>query len=265
MRAYIRLPFFRQNVKALLGPVYFAYKLWIGCVFWITLMLLYPFFLLLLSRKKWYPAAFRLKVIWSKTFQFLLLCPVHISYRGHFPKPPYIVVSNHSSYLDTVFMYSVVPDYFLFIGKGELLKWPLFGLFFRKQDIPVMRESKRHSYDAYQKASEAIQRGESIAMYPEGTIPLHAPRMKSFKNGAFKMAIEQKVPIVPVTYLQNYRVMLEPSRFFEYSLPSQVLTVVHEPVHTEGMTEEDIVSLRQRVFDCIDSALPPQFRKNHEN
>lgn len=159
-------------------------------------------------------------------------------------------------------MYSVVPDYFLFIGKGELLKWPLFGLFFRKQDIPVKRESSRNAYDAYKKASDALQRGECIALYPEGTIPNDAPRMKAFKNGAFKMAIEQKVPIVPVTFIQNYKIMLEPTRFFEYSMPQQVLTVVHEAISTEGLTEADIVSLRQRVFDTIDSALEPQFRKS---
>lgn len=249
-------------MKGLFGPIYFVYKLWIGLIFWSTLLFMYPFFLVLLSRRSWFHAAFKLKVLWSKLFQFLLFCPINIAYRGHFPKAPYIVVSNHSSYLDTVFMYSVVPDYFLFIGKGELLKWPLFGLFFRKQDIPVKRESSRNAYDAYKKASDALQRGECIALYPEGTIPNDAPRMKAFKNGAFKMAIEQKVPIVPVTFIQNYKIMLEPTRFFEYSMPQQVLTVVHEAISTEGLTEADIVSLRQRVFDTIDSALEPQFRKS---
>jgi len=252
-------------VKALFGPVYFVYKLWIGLMFWASLLFMYPFFLVLLSRKSWFGAAFRLKVIWSKIFQFLLFCPVHITYRASLPRPPYIIVSNHSSYLDTVFMYSVIPDYFLFIGKGELLKWPLFGLFFRKQDIPVMRESNRQSYDAYQKACEALDRSECIALYPEGTIPEHAPRMKSFKNGAFRMAIEKQVPIVPVTFLQNYKIILEPTRLLEYSLPQQVLTVVHEPISTVGMTEADVVTLRQRAFEVIDGALPPQYRKGYEN
>ena len=158
-------------------------------------------------------------------------------------------------------MYSVIPDYFLFIGKGELLKWPLFGLFFRKQDIPVHRDQTRLAYNALQKAYEAIDRGECIAMYPEGTIPLHAPKMKAFKNGAFRMAIDKQVPIVPITWVQNYRIMLEPSRFFEFSLPQQVLAVIHEPIETKGMTDEDLVNLRIRTFNAIDSALSPEFRK----
>ncbi|MEZ4798824.1 MAG: lysophospholipid acyltransferase family protein [Flavobacteriales bacterium] len=239
-------------MKHLLAPIYFVYKLWIGLIFWSTLLLMYPFFLVLLSKKKWFGAAFRMKVWWSRLFQVLLFCPVKRELHSDFPKGPYVVVSNHSSYLDTVFMYSVVPDYFLFIGKGELLKWPLFGLFFRKQDIPVHRESSRKAYEALHKAYEAIDRGESIAMYPEGTIPAHAPRMKAFKNGAFKMAIDKQVPIVPITFPNNYKIMLEPSHFWEYSLPHVVRAVVHAPIDTKGMTENDIAELRKRVFAQIE-------------
>lgn len=215
----------------------------------------------MLSSKKLYPAAFVMKKAWSWILSALLFCPINKTFRGKLPKGPYIVVSNHSSYLDTVFMYSVIPDYFLFIGKGELLKWPLFGLFFRKQDIPVHRDQSRLAYNALQKAYEAIDRGECIAMYPEGTIPLHAPKMKAFKNGAFKMAIDKQVPIVPITWVQNYRIMLEPTKFFEFSLPQQVLVVVHEPIETKGMTDEDLVNLRTQVFNTIDSGLAPEFRK----
>jgi 1-acyl-sn-glycerol-3-phosphate acyltransferase len=216
---------------------------------------MYPFFLVLLSRKEWFGAAFRLKVWWSRAFQLLLFCPVRVEKKAAFPKPPYIVVSNHSSYLDTVFMYSVVPDYFLFIGKSELLKWPLFGLFFRKQDIPVHRESSRKAYDALKKAYDALDKGECIAMYPEGTIPAHAPKMKAFKNGAFKMAVDQKVPVVPITFQQNYKIMLEPSNLFEYSLPHAVRTVVHAPIDTKDMTDSDIPNLRKSVFSQIESGL----------
>jgi 1-acyl-sn-glycerol-3-phosphate acyltransferase len=238
-----------------------VYKLWIGLVFWGTLLLLYPFFWVLLQRRAWFGAAFQLKRIWSYLLSFLMLCPVEKTFRGQFPKGPYIVVSNHSSYLDTVFMYRVVPDYFLFIGKGELLKWPLFSLFFRKQDIPVQRDSSRNAYQALQKAYEAIDRGEVVALYPEGTIPEHSPRMRPFKNGAFKMAIDKQVPIVPITWVNVYKVMKDPAEFTEYSLPQTVSVVIHEPIQTKGLSEEDLVNLRSRVFEAIDSALHPDYRK----
>lgn len=258
-------PYIRAPVKNLLKPIYFMYKLWIGLVFWLTLLLLYPFFAILLSRKAWFPLAFKLKRLWSFGFQVLLLCPVQKTMEASLPKGPYIVVSNHSSYLDTIFMYSIIPDYFLFIGKGELLKWPLFSLFFRKQDIPVIRENGRMAYQALQKAYEALDRGDCIAMYPEGTIPETSPRMKPFKNGAFRMAMDKNVPIVPVTWIQNDRILCEPSCLFGYSLPHPVLVRIHAPVMPEGNSEEDLVLLRSRVFRIIDSALPPQHRKHNEN
>ncbi|MCC6600339.1 MAG: 1-acyl-sn-glycerol-3-phosphate acyltransferase [Crocinitomicaceae bacterium] len=252
-------------MKKIFTPVYFLYKLWIGMVFWFTLLLLYPFFFLLLSRKQWFGTAFRLKRFWSTLFQWLLLCPVHRTLSAPLPKPPYIIVSNHSSYLDTVFMYSVIPDYFLFIGKGELLKWPLFGLFFRKQDIPVQRENNRQAYSALQKAYQALDRGECVAMYPEGTIPLTSPKMKSFKNGAFRMAMDKNVPLVPITWIQNERILKEPSRLFEYSMPRQVLVHIHAAILPEGTSEADLINLRNKVFAAIDSVLPPQYRSENEN
>ncbi len=234
-------------------------------MFWVSLLLVYPIFFILLSRKKWFGLAFKMKVIWSKVFQLLLFCPVAITYRSKFPPPPYVVVSNHSSYLDTVFMYSVVPDYFLFIGKGELLKWPLFNLFFKKQDIPIHRNSPRKAYEAMQQAYAAIDQGSCIALYPEGTIPDDAPRLKQFKNGAFKMAIDKQIPIVPITFLQNYKILLDPAKLFEPSLPAQVVTIVHSAIPTKGMKEEDVLNLRQQVFSMLDESLPHEYRSNHEN
>lgn len=245
----------------LLAPVYLLYKLWVGFSFWISLMLLYPFFYYLLQNPKRYPAAFRLKRMWGAILQVMLMCPIQRKYRSALPNEPYIIVSNHSSHLDTVFMYRVFGAYFLFIGKGELLKWPLFSLFFRTMDIPVDRENGKKAYASLQKAYDAIDRGECIAMYPEGTIPLSSPRMKSFKNGAFRMAIDKQVPIVPVTWQTNYKVMNNPEKIFSPSLPHVVRVVVHEPVYPQGSDESDLVALRNEVFNVINSALPEEARK----
>ncbi len=216
---------------------------------------MYPLFWILLQNKKWFSAAFKLKCFWSKLFQVLLFCPVRATFKSKLPNPPYIIVSNHSSYLDTVFMYSVFSDYFLFIGKGELLKWPLFRLFFRKMDIPIERNNSVKAYNALQKAYDAIDRKECVAIYPEGTIPTSAPRMKAFKNGAFRMAIDKGVPIVPVTWRNNYKVMLEPSKLFAFSLPQRIDVVIHEAIAPNFSNENELINLRTRVFGIIDSAL----------
>ena len=249
----------------LLGPFYLLYKLWIGLVFWLTLLALYPLFRIFLSSRRFYPKAFRLKRFWSLLLGVLLGCPVRRAFRGKLPKPPYIIVSNHSSYLDTFFMYRVFSDYFVFLGKGELLKWPLFRRFFRTTDIAVHRDNSRKSYQAMTLAADALKRGECVAIYAEGTIPHSSPRMKPFKNGAFRLAAEVGVPIVPVTWQSNYRIMRDPEKPFEYSAPNAVRVVIHEPVWAAGQSEEDVVHLRNEVFRVIDSALPEAFRKHHDH
>ncbi|MDZ4822341.1 MAG: lysophospholipid acyltransferase family protein [Flavobacteriales bacterium] len=250
-------------MKYLLAPVFLLYKLWIGIVFWFTLVLLYPVFYILLSKEKWYPIAFEMKKFWSILISFLIFCPIRAKYKADLPKRPYIICSNHSSYLDTVFMYSIFSDYFLFVGKGELLKWPLFRMFFKTMNIPVHRNNSRKAFNALQKAYEAIERKECVAIYPEGTIPNSAPKMKLFKNGAFRMAVDKQVPVVPVTWLTNYLIMKDPGKIFSYSLPKVVRVIVHAPIHPTGTGDEDVSKLRNAVFAAIDSALPEEFRKHH--
>ncbi len=242
-------------MKKALAPIYFVYKLWIGAMFWLSLIILFPFFWILLSNPTTLKGAMMLKRFWSWWLRFVLICPVVSKGKSNFPQAPYIAVSNHMSYLDTVFMYAVIPDYFLFIGKAELLKWPFFSLFFKKQDIPVHRGNPREAHQSLQAASKALKRGECIAMYPEGTIPDDAPKMKHFKNGAFKLAVENQVPIVPITWHANYKVMLDPSKFWEFSLPQIIRVTIHPPIFTSGMSDHDVVSLREQVWKTIHQAI----------
>jgi len=254
-------------VRFFSSTFFLIYKLWAGAAFWLSLFLLYPFFWVLMSRKEWYPASFTLKQFWSRLLRVLLFCPIRIEQKGVLPPPPYVLVSNHGSYLDTVFFYSVIPDYFVFLGKGELLKWPLFRLFFRKMDIPVHRGSPAKAAHALKLASDALKRGECVALYPEGTIPLDAPRMGRFKSGAFKLAVDSKVPIVALTWQNNYKILSDPENLFAPSTPQRIRVVVHHPITTAEIDPGETVTLREHTFEVIQSALPEAFHKKttHED
>jgi 1-acyl-sn-glycerol-3-phosphate acyltransferase len=131
-------------------------------------------------------------------------------------------------------------------------------------DIPVKRENNKQAWQSLQKAYEAIDRGDCIAIYPEGTIPHTTPKMKAFKNGAFRMAIDKQVPIVPVTWVQNYKIMNDPGKLFSPSLPHIVKVVIHEPILPPAeFNEKDLVDLRRKVFGQIQSALPKQFHRSN--
>jgi 1-acyl-sn-glycerol-3-phosphate acyltransferase len=243
-------------MRVLAGPIFLIYKLWIGCVFWFSLLLLYPFFWLLLQNRKTFGHAYYLKKIWAWGISALIFCPIKKEVRHQIPKGPILIASNHMSYLDTVFMYLIIPQYFVFIGKAELLKWPLFSVFFRKgQDIPVHRGSPREAKLSMLRALRVLKRGESIAIFPEGTVPDEAPIMRPFKNGGFKLAVDAQVPIIPITWHRNHRVMLDPTKIWQFSLPQVIKVTIHPPVHTVGMGEADVVTLREEIFKTIQAPL----------
>lgn len=247
--------------EARMKLLYLIYKLWIGLVFWLTLILLYPLFFILLSGKKGFPLAFKLKKIWSLLIRTLIFCPIKIEKIADFPKPPYVVVSNHASYLDTPFMFAVVPDYFLFLGKGELLKWPLFRIFFRKMDIPVQRNSIKESLKAYQKASDALKKGECIAIYPEATIHYPVPTLGRFKGGAFRLAAENNVPIVPVIWKNNYKVLNEVENLWSKSQPQKIQVVVEKAIYPDASKPNPEQKMKSELRSVFESHLRNVYRK----
>jgi 1-acyl-sn-glycerol-3-phosphate acyltransferase len=225
--------------------------------FILGLIILYPIFRFYLSRKETFPKALRLKRFWAS---WIMTIP-GIRFQARFEIPeneipqPCVYCANHTSYLDIVASYRKTPGYYVFMGKGELRNAPLFGMFFKEMNIPVFRNSRSGSHKAYLQAGAELDMGHSVFLYPEATIPTTAPHMKSFKNGAFKLAIDKQVPIVPVTFINNWKILQNGGFFKSNGCPGLSKVVYHKPIDTRGMTEADLVSLRERVYKTIDNTL----------
>lgn len=246
----------RSNVlKWLFCIPRFLYKLYFGLVFFLSLTVLYWPFRWLLRNEDNFPQAFRLMRAWGRFLNIGLLVPQRMVQRAALPKPPYVICANHSSYLDIVHVYNAVPDFFLFMGKYELLKWPLLGMFFKRMNIAVNRGSRTEAAKSLIKAARSIDKGICVSLFPEGTIPLTAPRMKHFKDGAFKLAIEKQVPIVPITFMDHWKLFGDPGEFFSRGHPGLASTVIHPYVETKGLTEADLDNLRLRIYDTIEAPL----------
>ncbi len=241
--------------KWLFLPLRLIYKGWFIFVFFSSLVLLYvPFRILLYTPRRYYKA-FRLKRIWARYLAYASGVPPRIVRSAPLPEPPYVICCNHSSYIDIIQMYNVIPRYFLFIGKYELLKWPLFNMFFKGMNIAVNRTDRGEAARAFRKAAQAIDRGTSIAIFPEGTIPAFTPRMKPFKDGAFKLAIEKQAPIVPVTFIDHWRLFGEPTELLSRGRPGIARTVIHAPISTIGLSDADVPALRKRVYEVLEGPL----------
>lgn len=167
----------------------------------------------------------------------------------------YIICPNHQSYIDILMTYIVFPEYFHFLGKIELRRIPLFNIFFMRMNIGVDRASKTASHKAYLRACNDIDKGISIAIFPEGTIPDSTPQLGKFKNGAFKLAIEKQVPIVPVTFKTNWKLLPDVCHKVYGGQPGPSITILHKPINTTGLTENDLDKLKIVYREVISSAL----------
>lgn len=225
-----------------------GYFLFLFCIFFLIFS---PLFYVLLSKRKWYPAAHRLRAIWGHLIMFFSgLWPSRTGAEHLKKGETYVFAANHFSYLDILSMNVQVPAYFRFLAKSELGKIPLFGIFFRTIDIPVDRKSVRASHQAFILGAQALREGDSLGIFPEGGIRPSAPKMGSMKSGAFKLAIEAQVPIVPVAILDNWK-RLPVGGLHNGGTPGRMRIVIHEPVPTDGLTLEDLPSLAEQVSGII--------------
>ena len=245
----------RTAFKRLFVVPRLLYKLWVALVFMLSLLLLYIPFRFLLRKPSGYPAAFKLMRIWGGLLALLSLVPLRINWEHQLPPAPYIVCLNHGSYLDIIHTFNLLPEYFLFIGKQELLDWPLFNIFFKDMHIAVNRDNGMEAARALLKAGQALDRGVSVSVFPEGTIPKSAPQMLPFKDGAFRLAIKKQVPIVPITFLNNWKLWGDPEDPWSRARPGIARVIVHEAIATKGMGSADVDNLRQQVFTTMEAPL----------
>jgi len=163
----------------------------------------------------------------------------------------YIICPNHTSNLDITSLSLLVKNNFCFMGKDELLDGFVTGIFFRTVDIPVNRESKMSSFRAFKQAGERLAGGTSVVIFPEGKIPdVYPPQLHDFKNGPFRLAIELKIPIIPVTSPDTWKVMWD-TGIEKGSKPGICNIFVHQPIETAHLTIDDADALRDKVYNII--------------
>ncbi len=166
-------------------------------------------------------------------------------------KRTYIICGNHTSNLDVSAISMAAKNNFCFIGKEELLDNLVLGFFFRTIDITVNRDSKMSSFRAFKQAADRLKDGISVVIFPEATIPEdYPPTLYPFKNGAFRLAIELKIPIIPVTSLDTWKVLWDTGKKYG-SRPGICNIFVHKPIETAHLTIDDADILRDEVQEII--------------
>ncbi len=194
----------------------------------------------------------------ARTFFSLIFIPMKIRYEeGVDLKNQYVIISNHFSYIDIPALAALnIP--FKFIGKMQVNNIPVLGYIFKNLHIMVDRDSKESRKQTYIDCFRSLDQGYSIGIFPEGGIKTEkVPKMAPFKNGAFAMALEKQVPILPVSLLGAYKIM-KGSFYINWS-PCEI--VCHKPIYTDGFTTKDVDAFREKCYKILQSELDKAYNE----
>ncbi len=176
-------------------------------------------------------------------------CPPRIKREQKLKKgKSYMLVANHTSMLDIMLMLRISRNPFVFVGKKELVKIPVFGFFYKRVCIMVDRGDTRSRTGVYRRAQRRLNQGLSICIFPEGGVPDESILLDDFKDGAFKMAIAHQIPIVPITFYDGKKRF---SFTFLSGGPGLLRARIHPFFETAILSEEDKITLREEVREII--------------
>lgn len=233
------------------------WRIWFYIMMGIPIIIMLPFLLVSILKEKWYPYFFIMARIWAKCILygsgFYYKLEREQQLESH---KSYMFVANHTSMADIMLMLAVVKHPFVFVGKKELSKIPLFGFFYKRTCILVDRGSQRSRMEVFNRAERRLKQGLSICIFPEGGVPANESIvLDGFKDGAFRLAIEHQVPIVPMTFADNKERF---SYTFFSGSPGLMRVKVHSFIPTIGKTIEnkkDIKEVKEKVWGVIHNQL----------
>ncbi len=163
------------------------------------------------------------------------------------PRRPYVVVSNHESFVD-ILLISHLPWEMKWLSKVEILRIPVLGWdMVLARDVPVERGTRKSAVKAMRRCAEILRRRVSVIIFPEGTRSTTS-EMLPFKDGAFRLAIDAGVPILPLVVRGTGSAL--PKHGWRFGRSDAEVRVL-APVETTGLTSKDVDQLKTRVRDLI--------------
>ena len=225
------------------------WRLWFLIVFLLVFITFIPALFFFTAVKKNPFAVANLTRYWSKlTLLLSFIFPVIKWEEGIDKKGQYIFCPNHVSTLDIPLILAVLPVPLQYIGKAEIAAIPIFGYFYRNNSVIVNRKNRKDAYTAFLKAGEKLQTGLSMCIFPEGGIPQANIFLKKFKNGPFRLAMEQNTTIIPITMPDNKTMF--PQEYFK-GRPGIVRVKVHKAIHPNRLKEKCIDNMNRSVYNII--------------
>ena len=216
----------------------------------VYILVFLPILIVSIVKEEWYPLFFRLARGWATFILFGMGFTPIIKRDVIYKKgQSYMFVANHTSMIDIMLMLYVSKDPFVFVGKKELSKIPLFGFIYKRTCILVDRNNPKSRRAVFNSAQEKINQGYSVCIFPEGGVPYdESIVLDSFKDGAFRLAIEHSLPIAPITFHDN-------KKLFSYTFfsggPGKMRVMAHQLIETTDYTIEVKRQIKNKTHAII--------------
>ena len=196
-------------------------------------------------RTQWFIAVAR---VWMAIFMPLIGCPVSIRGRNNFAKGEnYIVLCNHNAFIDVPVSSPGIPGGNKTIAKAELAKVPVFGMLYSMGSVLVDRKSEGSRRESFMNMKNILGMGLHMCLYPEGTRNRSQDPLRPFHDGAFRLAIATRKPLMPSLIFNSRIVMPETPKF--YLWPHRMRLHFLPPV---PIGENDTVeTLREKLFQIM--------------
>ncbi|NND15700.1 MAG: 1-acyl-sn-glycerol-3-phosphate acyltransferase [Eudoraea sp.] len=233
------------------------YTIWFYVLAALPILIFSPILIVFSLSERTYPQLFWMaRNVWANTILYGMGCIPKITHKENIKKGnSYMFIANHTSMLDIMLMLKCTRNPFVFVGKKELVKIPIFGFFYKRASIMVDRESRKSRTGVYLRAQKRLATGLSIGIFPEGGVPDESVLLDAFKDGAFSLAIEHKIPIVPIVFYDC-------KRRFPFSLnggsPGRLRATVFPFYRTDSLSTKDIEQLKNTIREKIRSELLEQ-------
>jgi 1-acyl-sn-glycerol-3-phosphate acyltransferase len=220
----------------------------------IPILIMLPFLVASIATEKGYPYFFKMARLWAKFILFGMGFYYTVEKSQELdPNKSYMIVANHTSMADIMLMLAVIKNPFVFVGKKELSKIPLFGFFYKRTCILVDRSCSKSRMEVFNSAEKRIKRGLSVCIFPEGGVPSDETIvLDTFKDGAFRLAIEHQIPILPITFGDNKKRF---SYTFFSGTPGIMRVKIHSLVQTLGKKGVDRKEIREEIYEIIHKQL----------
>ncbi|MFZ9146650.1 MAG: lysophospholipid acyltransferase family protein [Sediminibacterium sp.] len=185
--------------------------------------------------------------LWMGLYLFLSGCRFKVTGKEVFDTTTNaVIVCNHNSLIDIPVSFPFLPRANKTIAKKSFSKIPIFGLIYTFGTVLVDRRDERSRKQSVDDMKKVLETGLDMLIYPEGTRNRTNEPLKSFHNGAFKLAIDTNKPIIPVVLLNTKKIL--PAKPAMYFTPGKIQMDILPAIYPEG---HSIDSLKNKVFEIM--------------